>query len=140
MALSDRWKKSSAQIAQERERLATERAQEAVDKWKNSEQFRLSALATPEGAMAVDAVVKVAVSTVLDPVGSYQDTLRAKGFRPAEIRQITHRMYLAHCVKFDEEVDESKLLFDNMVGPVADYMIQHQELYNSLNPEDLRRE
>ena len=105
-----------------------------------SEQFRLSALALPESAMAVDALVRNTVNTVLDPVGTYIDTLRAKGFRQAEIRQITHRMYLTHCVRFGEEPDESTLLYDNMVGPVADYFTQHQELYNTLNPEDLRRE
>lgn len=140
MGLQDHYKRKAQAICAERERLATERAQSSVKKLMESEQFRLSALALPESAMAVDALVRNTVNTVLDPVGTYIDTLRAKGFRQAEIRQITHRMYLTHCVKFGEEPDDSTLLYDNMVGPVADYFMQHQELYNTLNPEDLRRE
>lgn len=138
MALSDLYRKRTKEIASARERLAVERAQESARRIMESDQFKLSALALPESAMAVDAIIKTTVDAILDPVASYTDTLRAKGFRPAEIRQLTHRMYLTHCVKLGETVNEAELLYDNMVKPVADYFQEHQELYNALNPEDLR--
>lgn len=105
-----------------------------------SDQFKLSALALPENSMAVDAIIKSSVDAVLNPVADFMDTLRAKGFRPAEIRQLTHRMYLAHCVPLSREIDREELLHEDMIKPVAEYFAQHQELYNSLNTEDLRVE
>lgn len=138
MSLSDFYKKRSREIASERERLAIERAQSSAKRIMESDQFKLSALALPENSMAVDAIIKSTVDAVLNPVADYTDTLRAKGFRPAEIRKLTHRMYLAHCVPLDQDITDSGLLYEDMVGPVADYFARHQELYNSLNPDDLR--
>ena len=134
MALSQFYQKKTAAIAAERERLAVERAQSSIKSIMESDQFKLSALALPEGQMAVDQIIKNTVSVVLDPVGQMTDTLRAKGFRPAEIRKLVHNIH-----------DTYNLLpagdghtHEEMVGPVAAFLTEHQELYNTFDPEMLR--
>ncbi len=134
MALSDRFRKKAASIAAERERLAVERAQSSIQAIMASDQFKLSALALPEGQMAVDAIIKNTVSVVLDPVGSMMDTLRAKGFRPAEIRKLVHNIHDT----YNLAPSGTNHTHEEMVGPVADFLTEHQELYNTFDPEMLR--
>jgi len=139
MALSDRLHKSVAKVAADRASLAAERVKSDITKWMQTDQFKLAAASMPEGSMNM-AIAQRAVEVALDPVGQYQDCLRNKGFRPAEIRQLTHRLYLANCVKLGEVVDEEKLTYDVMLPEVANFFYMHQELYNGLNPEELRKE
>lgn len=134
MALSNFYKKKAAEVAAERERLAFERAKLSVKNIMESDQFKLSALALPEGQMAVDEIIQSTVSTVLDPVGQMMDTLRAKGFRPAEIRKLVHNLHDT----YNLEPSGSNLTHEEMVGPVAEWLTQHQELYNTFDPEMLR--
>lgn len=134
MALSDKYKTKAAAVAKEKERLAVERAQSSIKSLMNSDQFKLSALALPEGQMAVDEIVKNTVSVVLDPVGQMIDTLRAKGFRPAEIRKLVHNLHDTYNL---EPLGDGKS-HDEMVGPVAAFLMEHQELYNTFDPEMLR--
>lgn len=134
MALSDLYMKKAAEVAKERERLAIERAQSSIKNIMESDQFKLSALALPESQMAVDAIIKNTVTTVLDPVGSMMDTLRAKGFRPAEIRRLVHNLHDT----YNLEPRTGNPTHEEMVGPVAAYLTQHQELYNTFDPEMLR--
>lgn len=137
MSLSDRYKKASEQIANERQRLAIERAKSSVKRLMESEQFKLSALALPESKMAVDAIIHSTVSSALDSVNEFVDTLRAKGFRPAEIRKVVHDSYvLWHLGPYTEGVT----LYEDMLKPVADHVRTHQEIYNTLDPEQLRGE
>ena len=145
MALSDKYKKKKEAIHTERERLAVERAQSSVKRIIESEQFKLSALALPESAKAVDAIIKNTVQTVLDPIAQLVDTLRAKGFRPAEIRKLVHNFYDTYCTRLigidgDSSSDKQELTYEEMLKPVADYFMEHQELYNTLDPEQLRGE
>lgn len=134
MALSDRYRKASEQVANERQRLAIERAQSSVKRLMETEQFKLSALALPESSMAVDAIITQTVKTTLDSVSEFTDTLRAKGFRPAEIRRLVHNLY----VLYNLGEDKPDILHEDMVKPVADYVRAHQELYNTFDPETLR--
>lgn len=134
MGLSDMYKKKAAAVAAERERLAVERAQSSIKSIMESDQFKLSALALPESQMAVDAIIKNTVSTVLDPVGSMLDTLRAKGFRPAEIRKLVHNLHDT----YNLQPFGPGHTYEEMVGPVADMLTEHQELYNTFDPEMLR--
>ena len=134
MGLSSMYKKKSREIAEERERLAVERAQSSIKSIMQSEQFKLSAIALPESQMAVDEIVKKTVSTVLDPVGAMMDTLRAKGFRPAEIRKLVHNLYVTYNLGPNEE----NITYESMVSPVADFITEHQEMYNTFDPEMLR--
>ena len=84
--------------------------------------------------MAVDAIIKQTVETTLDSVSEFTDTLRAKGFRPAEIRKLVHNLYqLYNLGPYTPET-----LHEDMVKPVADYVRAHQELYNTFDPETLR--
>lgn len=134
MALSDRFNKKAAEIAKEREKLAIERAKSSIKTIMESDQFKLSALALPESQMAVDAIVQNTVSVVLDPVGSMIDTLRAKGFRPAEIRRLVHNIHDT----YNLPPASPEPTHEEMVGPVANFLMQHQELYNTFDPELLR--
>ncbi len=135
MALSDKFRKKSNELAAERERLAVERARSAVKQVMETDQFKLSALALPESQMAVDAIVTNTVSTVLDPVGSMLDTLRARGFRQAEIRSLVHNLY----VMYNLGPIGDDVLYEQMERPVAEYLLMHQELYNTFDPEQLRQ-
>lgn len=137
MALSDRYKKSRDKITSEKERLAVERAKASVQKVLESDQFKLSALALPESQMQVDAIMETTVKATLDPVGQLNDTLRAKGCRSAEIRSIVHRLYNMYVVGFDDK-DEVPPPYEQMEHDVAYFMDGHQEVYNSLDIEQLR--
>ncbi len=137
MAISERYKKGREAIAAKREQLAIERAQSSVQRFMQSEQFKLSALALPEGQMAVDAIVRNTVKTTLDPTGAFLDTLRAKGFRPAEIRKMVHRLYVTYIQALDAD-DSNPPPYEDMLSDVAIYIDGHQEIYNSLDPESLR--
>lgn len=134
MALSDMYKKRRQQIASERERLAIERARSSVQRIMESEQWKLSALALPNADMAVDKIISESVKTVLDPVAQLTDTLRAKGFRPAEIRRLVHDLYSLYRLG----PDDGNVVYEDMLKPVADYVAEHQELYNTFDPEQLR--
>lgn len=137
MALSDKYKKKREEVATERERLAIERAQSSIRRLFDSEQFKLSALALPESAMAVDAIIRDTVKTTLDPVGQMRDTLRAKGFRPAEIRKMVHRLYITYMQPLDGN-ENATPDYEKMESDVAIYLDGHQEIYNGLDPESLR--
>ena len=135
MTLSERRNK----VAQQREvllQLKLERAKNAAEEILNSDQFKMSAIAMPESSMAIDALVNSAVRSITDPVAEYMDTLKAKGFRIGEIRSLTHNLYRLYCNGNNE--NDANLIFENMVGPVAQYVAMHQELYNTFDPESLR--
>lgn len=136
MSLADKYKKKTAALVEERQRLAVERARSSIKSIMESDQFKLSALALPESQMAVDAIVQNTVKTVLDPVGQMLDTLRAKGFRNAEIRKLVHNLHETY--KLEPRTDSA--VFEDMVGPVAEFILAHQELYNTFDPEMLRDE
>lgn len=137
MALSDRYKKTAETLVSEREKLAVQRAQQSVARLMESDQFKLSALALPEASMAVDSIVSTSVKSALDPQSQYLDTLHVKGFRKADIHQITRRLYMSYCLPLDSKEDELPD-YDIMLEEVANYVLGHQEIYNTLNPEDLR--
>lgn len=137
MALSDKYRKKREEVTTERERLAIERAQSSVKRVMESEQFKLSALALPESAMAVDAIIRSTVQTTLNPTAQLQDTLRAKGFRPAEIRKMVHRLYVTYILSMNDREDQIPD-YDKMLNDVAIYIEGHQEIYNTLDPESLR--
>lgn len=137
MSLSDKYRKKREEVSSEKERLAIERAQSSVKRIMESEQFKLSSLALPESAMAVDAIIRNTVKTTLDPVGQLQDTLRAKGFRMAEIHKMVHRLYVTYLQPLDEN-DGQVPEYEKMLSDVAIYLDAHQEIYNTLDPESLR--
>lgn len=134
MALSDRFKKQTQQVTEERQRLAIERAKSSVQQVFESEQFKLSALSLPENQMAVDSIVQTTVKSILDPVAQFTDTLRAKGFRKAEIRGLVHNLFKLY--NLGKESDDTT--YEQMQEMVAYYVAEHQELYNTFDPAMLR--
>lgn len=134
MSLSDKFKKATQQVTEERQRLAIERAKSSVQQVFQSEQFKLSALALPENQMAVDSIVQTTVQTILDPVAQFTDTLRAKGFRKAEIRRLVHNLY----VLYNLGEDSDSVTHEHMQEAVSYYVAEHQELYNTFDPVMLR--
>ncbi len=137
MALSDKYKKKAKAMTEERVNLAVEQSRNKVNELMQTDQFRLSVMATPEAGMFVESIIKTTVDTILDPVAQYIDILRAKGFKSSEIRMMADRHYRAHLVKFDDVVPED-LVYEDIIDDVANFFLQNQELYNSCNPEDLR--
>ena len=117
-------------------RLKLERANNAVMELINSDQYKASILASPSNAMTVNAMTYAITAAIVDPVGEFLDTLRQKGFRPAEIRKLVHRLYDMYIAGLDE--NSSNLTYEDIVEPVAFYVCEHQELYNTLDPEMLR--
>lgn len=138
MSLSDKFKKRRESVQNERERLALERAQNSTKRLLESDQFRLSALALPESQMAVDAILQNAVKECLDPRAAFIDTLRAKGFRQAEIRKMVSRLYDTYRSLSDTR-DLDSVPYEEKLSLVADYVYAHQEIYNTLDPEVLRQ-
>lgn len=134
MALSERFRKATQQVTAERERLAIERAKSGVEQVFQSEQFKLSALSLPENKMAVDAIVQTTVKSILNPVAQFTDTLRAKGFRKAEIHRLVHDLYVLYNLGEDSETTP----YETMQDAVAYYVAEHQELYNTFDPLMLR--
>lgn len=137
MSVSDFYKKKRDEIASEREKLAVERAQSSVQRLMQSDQWKLSALALPEEAMAVDVIINTTVKSVLDPVAQLTDTLRAKGFRQAEVRNLVHNLFNTYCAA-TYQGNPNDAVFEDMVKPVAEYVAEHQELYNTFDPAMLR--
>lgn len=116
--------------------LKLERAQSAVTELISSDQFKMSILASPNNQMAISQVAHAAATAVSDPVGDLLDTLRSKGFRPAEIRKLVHKLYNMYVVGLEEQT--SDVVYEDILEPVAFYVCEHQELYNTLEPESLR--
>ena len=138
MALSDKFRKKTEHIQSERERLAMERARSGVERLMQSEQFKLSAFSLPESQMAVNAIVESTVKSCLDPRAEFIDTLRAKGFRQAEIRATVSNLFLTYCCGNEQNIAENTSYEEKLVA-VAGFVRQHQELYNTLDPANLRR-
>lgn len=136
MSLSERRKKVEEQRAALTQ-LKIERAQSAAKQIIQSDQFRLSALAMPDNAMCVDQLIAQVTKTITDPKADYLDTLRARGFLPADIRKLTACLYATYCSSYSTK-PASQMVYDEMVGPVAEYVMQHQELYNTFDPETIR--
>lgn len=139
MSLTDKFKKKREIVQSERERLALERAQSSTRRLLESDQFRLSALALPESQMAVDAILTNVVKECLDPRAEFIDTLRAKGFRQAEIRKMVSNLYAMYKCLDDTDENIDAVNYDDKLIFVADYVRAHQELYNTLDPESLRQ-
>lgn len=116
--------------------LKLERAQSAVTELISSDQFKMSILASPNNQMAISEVARAAATAVSDPVGDLLDTLRSKGFRPAEIRKLVHKLYNMYVVGLEEQTGD--VVYEDILEPVAFYVCEHQELYNTLEPESLR--
>lgn len=136
MALSDR----RARVQAQRDaltQLKIERAQTAAKQIIQSDQFKMSALALPEASMCVDQLIAQVTKTITDPKADYLDTLRARGFLPADIRKLTACLYATYCSAYSKK-PVSQMVYDEMVGPVAEYVMQHQELYNTFDPETIR--
>lgn len=135
MSLSSRYKKRSEEVQAMREKLAYERATSSIEKLMQTDQFKLSAIALPENRMNVDAIIGATVKTVLDPKAMMMDTLRAKGFRPAEIRKLVHDLHLLY-FKTDKNQAGLDLTYEEMTEPVANFLAEHQEVYNTLEPSN----
>lgn len=139
MALRDKYKRKAQETLTSMEKLKVERARSAVSEILQSDQFKLSALALPEERMNVDAIVKTTISAVYDPEAQFIDTLKNKGYRPAEIRNQVHRLWSCYInVGANAIDDDSNVPYDKMLNEVAIWMVSHQEVYNSLDPANLR--
>lgn len=129
------------QERREYEELKIKRASKTITQIMNTDQFKMSVLATPDAKIAVNALLEDTVRQVVSSTSDYEDTLRARGFKPAEIHYITRILYETYFGKINSngsvEVDDS-IPYERMLQQVADYAYQHQEVYTSLVPEEWR--
>lgn len=130
MALTDRFKKQANAMAERRAQLAYERAQAISKEIIQSDQFQL-ALETGIDNMnvEVDKILKASCSAIFDPVADFMDTMRCKNIPEAYIRNCVHKFYdLINPTLSPDNVPE----YEEMLSEVAQYMIEHPELYNSV--------
>lgn len=134
MALSGRYRAKAQNIREEREKLAIQRSKEALEALINTEQFKFYASSFKESDGVVDKIVETTVKTTLDPVVQFTDTLISQGFKKAQIRKLTHNLYVTY---ISGGVDREEN-YEDMVGPVANFILEHQELYNTFSPDMLQ--
>lgn len=136
MPISQFYKKKRAEVAAEIQRIAAERAQPNVRRALETEQFRLSVLNTADNDIAINEIINTTVQAVLDPTSAMLDVLRNRGFRPAEIRKVVHLIYNNNCRSLN--VDSESLTYEDMLYPVAYFLSEHPEFYDTLNVDSLR--
>ena len=136
-AISDYYKKKREVIQNERIRLATERAKSGIAKLLETEQFKMSVLAMDDANLAVDTLINTAINACLDPKSEFNDTLRSRGFRPAEIRALVRDLYTLYAC-FNNPDKANDVLYEEKLEFVANYVREHQELYSTFDPENLR--
>lgn len=129
MGLSSRFRAQAEKISDRRAQLAYERSKAISSDIINSSQFQL---ALDAGLLnmeqAVDNILQNACKSIFDPVADFLDTLRAKGLNEAYIRQHVHRLYV---FIYGPEGEEDKT-YEEMLANVADYMVEHPEMYMSV--------
>jgi hypothetical protein len=128
----DRIYQRNAEINRKRQEFAKERAMARVNKIVESDQFKFYTQ-MPEASSVIDKIVSDTVDASINPVSELVDTLRAKGFKQAQIRKLVHNLYDLYIKKGDGESPD----YDLMLEPVAQYVAMHQELYNTFTPDML---
>lgn len=116
-----------------KQELQASRAKEYVQKMSQTEQFALYAT-LPDAETCINKIIDSTVQVNLNPVAQYTDTLRAMGLRQAHIRRITHHFYCAYCNSAD---DAENVPYETMLEDVAHYVYMHQELYSSINVDNI---
>lgn len=116
-----------------KQEMQASRAREYVQKMAQTEQFALYA-ALPDAETCINRIIDKTVEVNLNPQAQYLDTLRAMGLRQAHIRRITHHFYCAYC---DMTPDAETKSYEEMLDKVSKYVYAHQELYSSINLENL---
>lgn len=109
---------------------------ERIDTMMKNEMFELSLASIPEGRMAMEKIADTVLDVAFDPKVEFEDTLRAKGFRPAEIRATVANLYGLWYGQTDPNWQTKT--YEEMLEPVAYYAYQHQEIFNTLSTRDLR--
>lgn len=126
MALSDHRQRSEEQrrkIAEEKMR----RAKTAVSDIFESDTFKAQVAALPDTPDLVERVAASVVSTVLDPVNDYIDTLTAKGYSDPVIRRITRNIATAFNLCPEDTLYDDRLKF------VAEWFTANPWAYESID-------
>lgn len=120
------------EIKAKRAQAASEEVQKSLNALVNSDVFNTQL----DTGMTVEKLVNQAVSTAVDPRTQYISNLKAMGLRQAQIRKLTDILYHLYV---DASPSED-LLYDDMIVAVSEYVYLHQEIYNSLNLDNLLSE
>lgn len=120
------------EIKAKRAQAASEEVQKSLNALVNSDVFNTQL----DTGMTVEKLVNQAVSTAVDPRTQYISNLKAMGLRQAQIRKLTDILYHLYV---DANPNED-LLYDDMIVAVSEYVYLHQEIYNSLNLDNLLSE
>jgi hypothetical protein len=116
-----------------KQELQASRAREYVQKMAQTEQFALYAT-LPDAETCINKIIDQTIEVNLNPVAQYTDTLRAMGLRQAHIRRITHHFYCAYC---NSDENAENVPYETMLDDVAHYVYMHQELYSSINVDNI---
>lgn len=130
MALTDRFKKQANAIAERRAQLAYERAQAISKEIIESDQFQLAFETGMDNMSAeIDKILEASCTAIFDPVADFMDTMRCKNMPEAYIRYYVHKFY--DLINPTTEAAKAPA-YEDMLQEVAQYLVEHPELYNSV--------
>lgn len=141
MSRISEFKAISAQVRTTQRNCAAERSKRSMALY-NSEQYKflqelVSAMdgddksKVQDSCSLIETAIETAVNSAFDPVAIFEDTLRSIGYRQGQIhKQVTllYNKYLG---------DDTGLGYEDMIGPVADYVYLNQHLYDTFDPNKL---
>lgn len=119
----------SAQVREKHKTFAAERSKRAMI-LSQSEQYKFFA-EVDKGQNSIDTVINAAVEAAFNSVNMFEDTLRSSGFRQGQIHKLVSKLYNTYLG------DDEGLSYEEMIGPVADYVYLNQHLYDTFDPNNL---
>lgn len=123
-------KQRLAQIESKRKQLTEERAKARAADILGTSAVRLNQVLI-SNQINVDDFVSSIVQDITNDSITFTDKLRARGWRPAEIRKVVHKLYNMYCVSVEHEADEA--LYEEMLEPVAKYVEANPSIYDQLD-------
>lgn len=120
-------------ITKKKQEIQASRAREYVAQMAKTEQFALYA-SLPDADTCINKIIDKTIEVNLNPQAQYLDTLRTMGLRQAHIRRLTRLFYCAYC---NMSPEAENVPYEEMLDAVSRYVYVHQELYSSINVENL---
>ena len=123
------YRQLSKDVREKHKEFAVERSKRTM-MLANSEQYKFFAEVKQPG-VSIDSVITAAVDAAFESFNMFEDTLRSQGFRQGQIHKLVTKLYREYMG------DDEGLSYEEMIGPVADYVYLNQHLYDTFNPTKL---
>lgn len=132
MASISGYRSKSSGYREQREIVAKARATRQVEEFAKSEQVQLFAQISGGGANVLGKIVDIAVSEAFNPITIFEDTLRSQGYRQAQLNKQVFKIYtdIMH-------MDDTGKDYEDIIKEVAEYVYDHQYLYETFDPNKL---